>query len=90
MDKTRTTLWEIVNHNITIGAVIVGVIFWVNSTDKVANDAIIKLQTNQNILIQDIDGIQNNHLAHIQETLTDLTVKIAVLIANQEKLLNQN
>ena len=88
MDKPTKTFFDLINHNITIGIVIVGVILWVNAGDKPNNDSIIKLQTRQDIIAEQLDKIENNHLAHIQLSLNELLVQVTKLAANQEILLN--
>jgi len=88
-DKISKSVWEFFNHNVTIGALVISVVFWVNAGDKPNNDAIIKLQTRQKIITLQLEKIENNHLAYIQAVLNELLVQVSKLTANQEQLLDK-
>ena len=88
-DNTHKTFWDIINHNMTIGIAIIGVIFWVNAGDKPTNDAVIELTTKQVIIMEDIDKIKTNHLTHIQQYLNELSVLVASIEAKQQTILDK-
>jgi len=70
--KVRKVLFNEVTMVVAIIGVVVGVMNWVRNPQEESNRAIVQMDKNISLIQKDINTINSNHEAHIQDILKEI------------------